>query len=110
MDFAVDALIQAGVVSDVSRTEIKKAAWLFYRKLVVADSYRPDFRLASGTNVTLVRASQSTVQADLLGADYGLGSMCVEPVSVHVVDGTHETFIIDGADQVAACINASLCR
>jgi len=103
----VSALVTAGVASAEAAAKLSTAILHFYRKLVIADQYRPTSRLGASIPITLVRASESSRQVELLGEDYGLGSLCDGSVTVHVVNGSHESFVAspDAASSVASIIS-----
>ena len=58
-----------------SKDELKIAANLFYRKLLIADCYKPTSKLIC-QNIVLMKASHSDVQLNVLGNDYGLSEVC----------------------------------
>lgn len=76
------------------------AAAAFYRKLLVADSYRPAGKLRAP--VTLFRASDNYVA---LADDYGLGAVCAGPLTTRQLPGTHRSILAGAA---AAAIAAHL--
>jgi len=55
--------------------------------------YRPSSVLRESTRVTLVRASDSSVQ--VLGEDYGLHDVYDGEVDIHVLQGTHSSIITE---------------
>jgi fatty acid synthase len=107
---AASTLVNAGVIGADSAHILHGAIMSFYRKLVIADSYKPTSRLGARTCVTLVRASDSIAHSNDLGSDYGLAAVCQGHVDVHVVDGSHETFVIEvsSANKVSALIDKQL--
>ncbi|CAH0584002.1 unnamed protein product [Chrysodeixis includens] len=76
------------------------AAASFYRKLVVADTYKPAGRLRAP--VTLFTARDNYVT---LGEDYGLREVCDGPLATQQLAGTHRTIL---AGEAAASIAAHL--
>lgn len=76
------------------------AAGSFYRKLVVADTYKPAGRLRAP--VTLFKARDNYVTLD---EDYGLRAVCAGPLSTQQLAGTHRTIL---AGDAAAAIAAHL--
>jgi hypothetical protein len=104
----VSVLQAAGLTNEDAASVLSAAILRFYRKLVIADDYRPSARLPSVTRVTLVRASESSPQAESLGLDYGLGSLCDGAVDVRVVKGSHETFVTgsESAAEVSSIIGS----
>lgn len=104
----VSALQAAGLTGDDATPVLSAAIFRYYRKLVIADDYRPSMRLPSSTRVTLVRASESSPQAESLGDDYGLGSLCDGVIDVRVVKGSHETFVTssESAAEVSSIIGS----
>ena len=108
LDVAVATLVSANIIADANASDLKSAARAFFSRCKMADSYKPGAQLKSAA-VMLVRASQTSKEAERLGADYGLHEVCAAPVAVHVVDGTHETFIVgNSAAKVARLINEQL--
>lgn len=103
---ALAALRAAGMRSDYA--SLSAAIHRLHRKLFMMNDYRPSSRLLSSTPVTLVKASGSIVQLESIGPSYGLNSLCDGTVDVHVVNGTHDTFVTssEGAAEVASIINA----
>lgn len=76
------------------------AARAFYRKLVIADTYRPAGRLRAP--VTLFTARDNYVT---LGEDYGLREVCAGPLRTQQLAGTHRSILAGAA---AAAIAAHL--
>jgi len=91
----ISTLVSAGVAASEAGSVLHQSVTSFYRKLYIADEYRPSSVLHSSTRVTLVRAADSLGQVESLGEDYGLHTIYDGQVSVHVVDGTHESFITE---------------
>lgn len=74
------------------------AAGSFYRKLVVADTYKPAGNLSAP--VTLFTARDNYVT---LGEDYGLREVCAGPLTTRQLAGTHRTILAgDAATAIAA--------
>ncbi|KAH8325813.1 hypothetical protein KR067_008335, partial [Drosophila pandora] len=82
---------------------IKKSATLFYKKLELADSYKPTLKLKS--IVSLVKPTDNSAKLD---EDYRLKEVCTKPVEVHTVEGNHRTFLIE--DQSLTTIQSILKR
>ncbi|KAL0872273.1 hypothetical protein ABMA27_004663 [Loxostege sticticalis] len=78
---------------------IAEAAVSFYRKLVVADSYRPASKLRAP--VTLFRARDNYVT---VGDDYyGLRDVCAGPLDAQLLPGNHRSILAgDAAKTIAA--------
>jgi len=91
----IATLVSAGVVAAEVSADLRRAVTSFYHKLLIADSYRPASVLPASTRVTLVRAEDSVRQVESLGEDYGLSAVCGGHVDVHVIRGTHESFVTD---------------
>jgi len=97
VNHTIATLVSAGVVATEAGSHLRRAVTSFYRKIFIAKSYRPASVLRASTRVTLVRAEASARQAESLGEDYGLSAVCDGPVNVHVIPGTHDSFVT-GAD------------
>ncbi|XP_063827966.1 fatty acid synthase [Ostrinia nubilalis] len=84
---------------------IAAAAASFYRKLVVADAYRPAAKLRAP--VTLFRARDNYVT---VGDDYyGLRDVCAGPLRAEVLPGNHRTILAgDSARTIAAHLSQLL--
>ncbi|KAH8306769.1 hypothetical protein KR044_013279, partial [Drosophila immigrans] len=82
---------------------IRTAAKLFYKKLELADTYKPKLKLKS--KVTLVKPTDNSAKLD---EDYRLKEVCLKPVEVHTVEGNHRTFLLE--DQSLATIQSILER
>lgn len=106
---AICALQAAGLTDEDTTATLSAVIDRFYRKVTNAMEYRPSARLPSSVRVTLVKASDSSLQTESVGFDYGLNSLCDGDIDVRVVDGTHETFITtsDGASQVSSIISSA---
>nr|UEN71130.1 fatty acid synthase 2 [Glyphodes pyloalis] len=80
------------------------AAESFYRKLVVADAYRPSAKL--GAPVTLFSARDNYVT---LGDDYGLRDVCSGSLETHQLPGNHRSILLgDAARAIADRVSALL--
>jgi len=88
-------LVSAGIIAPEASSKLRRAVTGFYRKLVIASSYRPASVLRATTRVTLVRAGDSARQVESLGEDYCLSHVCMGPVDVRVMQGTHQSFFAD---------------
>ena len=90
-------LVSAGITAPEAEaiSHLRRAVTAFYRKLIIASSYRPASVLRASTRVTLVRPSDSARQVERLGDDYCLSGVCKGPVDVHVIQGTHSSFVAD---------------
>jgi len=91
----ISTLVSAGVAAAEASSVLRQSVTSFYRKLYIADEYRPSSVLRSSTRVTLVRAADSLGQVESLGEDYGLHAVYDGQVDVHVLEGTHESFVTD---------------
>ncbi|KAI0233783.1 Fatty acid synthase [Lamellibrachia satsuma] len=90
-----------------NRSELEMAAESFYKKLVIADKYKPDAILSRP--VLLITASSRHANQDAIGIDYGLSKVCSAPVVVQTVEGDHASFILgQSALKVADIINRGL--
>ena len=74
LSLAVDHLLTTGQFS--SQQDVAQAAESFYRKLMMADKYKPSAVL--GTGLLLVRASAGHSEAKELGEDFGLSEVMVK--------------------------------
>lgn len=102
------ASVNANIITKDDIPDIKKAAKSFYQKLTIADAYKPASKL-DRVKVHLIRASQSHTETGGIGDDYGLGTICSEPVTIDVVEGAHNTFILgDGATRIQEILNQTL--
>lgn len=80
------------------------AAASFYRKLVIADAYKPSGRLRAP--VTLFTARDNYVT---LGEDYGLREVCSGEVTTRQLAGTHRTILRgESARAIADHVSATL--
>uniref|UniRef100_A0A672MZN3 Fatty acid synthase n=2 Tax=Sinocyclocheilus grahami TaxID=75366 RepID=A0A672MZN3_SINGR len=92
---------------NVSRDMLHFAASTFYHKLKAADRYVPASKYHG--NVTLLRAKASSEYGDGLGSDYKLHEVCDGKVSVHVIEGDHQTFLEgEGVESISGIIHSSL--
>ncbi|KAJ3607846.1 hypothetical protein NHX12_024897 [Muraenolepis orangiensis] len=92
---------------DMNPEAIRFAAVNFYKKLKAADIYAPAARYHG--NVTLLRAKSHSTYAEQLGGDYKLSEVCDGPVSVHVVEGDHRSFLEGvGVESICSIIHSSL--
>ncbi|XP_016106540.1 fatty acid synthase-like [Sinocyclocheilus grahami] len=92
---------------NVSRDMLHFAASTFYHKLKAADRYVPASKYHG--NVTLLRAKASSEYGDGLGSDYKLHKVCDGKVSVHVIEGDHQTFLEgEGVESISGIIHSSL--
>ncbi|XP_038206276.1 fatty acid synthase-like [Zerene cesonia] len=73
------------------------AAESFYRKLVIADSYRPSGKLSAP--VTLFTARDNYVE---LAPDYGLSEVCAGPLAVRQLPATHRSILAGDAARAIA--------
>jgi len=91
----ISTIVSAGVAAAEAASVLRQSVTSFYHKLYIADEYRPSSILHSSTRVTLVRAADSLGQVESLGEDYGLHTVYDGQVSVHVVDGTHDSIVTE---------------
>ncbi|KAH8399557.1 hypothetical protein KR222_006482 [Zaprionus bogoriensis] len=68
---------------------IKKAACMFKQKLQLSESYKGVKQLNS--DVVLIKSAEHN--AIMSQDDYGLKEICSAQIDMHVVDGTHRTFL-----------------
>ncbi|XP_030556630.1 fatty acid synthase [Drosophila novamexicana] len=68
---------------------IKKAACMFQQKLLLSESYKGAKQLNS--DVVLIKSAEHN--AIMTQDDYGLREICSAPIDMHVVAGTHRTFL-----------------
>ncbi|XP_053612449.1 fatty acid synthase-like [Plodia interpunctella] len=88
-----------------SPDELGTAAWCFYRKLVIADTYKPSGKISAP--VTLFRARDNYVLT--LGEDYGLRAVCSGPLSLVELPGTHRSVVTSSpARTIAEHLTAAL--
>ena len=108
----IATLVSAGVTTAEAEADsiLRRAVTAFYRKLYIADNYQPASLLRASTRVTLVRAKDSVSEVKSLGEDYGLSAVCDGPVDIHVLQGTHESFVTDAdtSTQLARLLDAVL--
>ena len=99
----IATLVSAGIAAAEASSHLRRAVTSFYRKIIIAKCYRPASVLRESTRVTLVRAEESARQVESLGEDYGLRAVCDGPVDVHVMQGTHDSFVTgsDTSTQIA---------
>jgi hypothetical protein len=103
-------LASVGVINAKDVDVVAPAVLQFYQKLKIADEYQPTAQIKDSTQVILVRASDSTAEAESLGNDYGVGSVYEGRVKVHVVKGSHETIVTgpDGIAAIASILNSAI--
>ncbi|CAK1550869.1 unnamed protein product [Leptosia nina] len=90
----------------VDAETLAAAAESFYRKLVVADAYRPRGKVRAP--VTLFTARDNYVE---LAADYGLGTVCAGALDVRQLPGTHRSILTgEPARAIADLLSSSLGR
>jgi hypothetical protein len=108
---ATSILVSTGLINSLAAEMTQNAMASFYRKLLIADGYKPTSHLDASTRVLLVKASNSFPHAKTLGDDYGLGNVCRGKVDIRVVNGTHDSFIQpakDGSCAVSDIVDAAL--
>jgi len=91
----ISTLVSVGVAAAEAASILREAVTSFCRKLYMADEYRPSSILRSSTRVTLVRATDSLGQVESLGEDYGLHAVYDGQVDIHVMKGTHDSFVTE---------------
>ncbi|KAH8326055.1 hypothetical protein KR067_013719 [Drosophila pandora] len=67
---------------------IKKAACMFKQKLLLSESYKGAQQLHS--DVVLIKSAEHNA---IMAKDYGLKEICSAQIDMHVVEGTHRTFL-----------------
>ncbi|CAB3260160.1 unnamed protein product [Arctia plantaginis] len=91
-----------GEAAGAHAPDLGAAAEAFYRKLVVADSYRPEARLRAPVALFTARDNYVT-----LGEDYGLREVCAGALSTRQLAGTHRSILAgDAAAAIAAHLSA----
>ncbi|XP_043924165.1 fatty acid synthase [Protopterus annectens] len=92
---------------NISRDILSFAAFSFYHKLQAADQYVPAFKYHG--NVVLLRAKTQNEYEEGLGSDYRLSEVCDGKISVHIVEGDHQTLLEGvGMESIAGIIQSSL--
>ncbi|XP_070068712.1 fatty acid synthase isoform X2 [Drosophila takahashii] len=71
-----------------TREVIKKAACMFKQKLLLSESYKGAKQLHS--DVVLIKSAEHNA---IMAQDYGLKEICSAHIDMHVVEGTHRTFL-----------------
>lgn len=91
-----------GEAAGAQARELGAAAEAFYRKLVVADTYRPAGRLRAPVALFTARDNYVT-----LGEDYGLREVCAGALSTRQLAGTHRSILAgDAAGAIAAHLSS----
>ncbi|EDW12340.1 fatty acid synthase [Drosophila mojavensis] len=83
---------------------IKKAACMFKQKLLLSESYKGAKQLNS--DVVLIKSAEHN--AIMSQDDYGLKEICSAQIDMHVVAGTHRTFLKEA--QTLQIIEKVLCK
>jgi len=110
LSLAVSSLVAARFVAEKHSADLSTAARSFFSRCIMGSSYAPQSKLQN-TNVTLIRASQSLMQVETLGEDYGLTKVCSVEPKIHVVQGSHDTFITGApSEKVSAIISQLLTK
>lgn len=110
LSLAVSSLVAARFVSEKNSTDLATAARSFFSRCIMGSSYKPQSKLKH-SSVTLIRASHSLMQVEALGADYGLGQVCSTSPAIHIIEGSHETFITgQPAEKVSEIISSVLTK
>lgn len=87
-----------------STEQVGIAARAFYDFLLCGNHYKPQHKFDG--DVTLVKASKLRKMAMTLPEDYGVGACITGKVTMHIVEGVHENFILGkGADTCAKIVN-----
>ncbi|CAB3365146.1 Hypothetical predicted protein [Cloeon dipterum] len=84
-------------------SEINQAAESFYKKLIVADSYKPSGKF--GGDTTLLRVDGNYLS---MSDDYGLSNVCKKKVVVHTIKGNHRDLVQNSSSTTAGFINKML--
>nr|AGQ04168.1 CG3524 [Drosophila birchii] len=71
-----------------TKERIKKAACMFKQKLMLSESYKGAQQLNS--DVVLIKSAEHNA---IMAQDYGLKEICSAQIDMHVVEGTHRTFL-----------------
>jgi len=107
----IATVVSAGVTAAEDEVSILRRGVMSFRdKLYIAVNYQPASTLRASTRVTLVRAKYNVSEVESLGEDCGLSAICDGPVDVHILQGTHVTFITDAdtSTQLARLLDAVL--
>ncbi|XP_013778686.1 fatty acid synthase-like [Limulus polyphemus] len=100
-------LLASTLHAPIDPQEVQQAVESFYRRLEIADQYKPSDRYIG--KVTLIKAAEALQGAAQLLHDYGLSEVCEGEVDVYTVEGTHETFVQQAsATKVAVILNTQL--
>lgn len=92
----ISSLVSAGVTAAEASSDLRLALKSFCRRMSIAYDYRPSSVLRSSTRVTLVRATNSMfADVESIGEDYGLRDVYDGQVDIHVLEGTHDSFITE---------------
>jgi len=112
VNHVISSLVSAGVAAAEDSSDLRLALASYYRRVSMAYGYRPPSVLPSSTRVTLVRATNSwlAVGVGSGGEDYGIHDVCDGQVDVHVLEGTHDSFITepDSCSRLARLIDQVL--
>ncbi|GAB1597533.1 fatty acid synthase-like, partial [Argonauta hians] len=74
------------------RDEMIFSANVFHQLLLIAEAYKPSCKI--NASVKLYRAKDTTHEFARLGNDYGVKAVCSGDLSIDVIDGNHESFIL----------------
>jgi len=91
----LSTLVSDGIIAAEDSSDMREVATSAYHKGDIADSYWPASVLPASTSVTLIRASENYPVVKRLGEDYGLSAIYDGQVDVHVIQGTHVSFVTD---------------
>lgn len=109
LQYATDVLLKSKELNNrdkPSAEQIGVAARAFYDFLLSGNKYKPTHKFNG--DVVLVKASRLRKMAMTLPNDYGISSCVSGKVTVHVVEGMHEDFILGkGAQTCANLINSA---
>ncbi|GBL66151.1 Fatty acid synthase [Araneus ventricosus] len=73
---------------------------LYYKKFLMSLKYMPRYKLKK--EITLIKASDSVDMTRNISESYDLEKICDGKITVHTVEGTHNTFILEkGAKEVS---------
>jgi len=97
VNHVISSLVSAGITAAEASSDLRLALTSFCRRMSMAYDYRPSSALRSSTRVTLVRAADSwqVAGAETNGEDYDIRDVCDGEVDIHVLPGTHDSFITE---------------
>ncbi|GBO37874.1 hypothetical protein AVEN_248764-1, partial [Araneus ventricosus] len=79
--------------NNLQSEDLKLAFYLYYKKVLMSLKYMPRHKLKK--EVTLIKASESVDMTKNISETYNLEKVCDGKITVHTVEGTHNTFILE---------------